>query len=502
DDFTLYRVNVLKLTLGDTLSTFVNPVQSTIFNATTKITTNLINTYTNTPLIIQQNLISKITIRNNSVDFVDDIKLSATKSLNTITNTDLLLKRFDVLKLTLGNDLATFTTAIQSPTITATTEIKSDIINTNTSTDLLVKTFDNITRLTIGDTISTFTTALQASTITATTKFVSPILSSNSSSLTLRTNVANETLIISAGTVSFGSVLNLSMSSGKTIYSDNIASVSTNLILQHQTTSNATLTISPTTLDIGSALNFRMSASKSIIIGSETPVANDYIITKNGGNDLLVRGYDATPEVQTIMTLKASDQSVVFATDVTIQGNLTINGDNTSINISSLEIADNILLLNKGEAGIGVTEGTSGIEIDRGTATEGNFQIVFSEDTNDYIQAGFVGALKVIPYRNSAVSMTDTGITYWNASANRIDSATNIKVVSEKLTLSTDLIMGTSKTIYGTNGTTDNDFWFEKSGNNLYCRTYYDSDIQEIWNVTGGTNIVNFKTFTLYNVKS
>jgi hypothetical protein len=66
------------------------------------------------------------------------------------------------------------------------------------------------------------------------------------------------------------------------------------------------------------------------------------------------------------------DQSLDIAdsvqfTDMVLTGNLTVQGDTTLIENTNLSITDNIILLNNGETGAGVTSGTSGIEIDRGT---------------------------------------------------------------------------------------------------------------------------------------
>jgi hypothetical protein len=53
--------------------------------------------------------------------------------------------------------------------------------------------------------------------------------------------------------------------------------------------------------------------------------------------------------------------------DAVIYGNLTVQGTTTSINTTDTEITDNILVLNQGEVGAGVSKGTSGIEIARGS---------------------------------------------------------------------------------------------------------------------------------------
>lgn len=66
---------------------------------------------------------------------------------------------------------------------------------------------------------------------------------------------------------------------------------------------------------------------------------------------------------------------------VYITGDLTVQGNTTTVNTSNMTIEDNIIVLNKGESGAGVTVGTAGIEIDRGTALHGNVQFLWSEET-------------------------------------------------------------------------------------------------------------------------
>ena len=56
---------------------------------------------------------------------------------------------------------------------------------------------------------------------------------------------------------------------------------------------------------------------------------------------------------------------------VKINGDLQVTGESTSAN--DLIVSDNIIILNDGEQGAGVTLGTSGISIDRGSETTANF---------------------------------------------------------------------------------------------------------------------------------
>jgi hypothetical protein len=68
-----------------------------------------------------------------------------------------------------------------------------------------------------------------------------------------------------------------------------------------------------------------------------------------------------------------------------ITGNLTVNGSATTVSTTELVVEDNIITLNDGEVGAGVTAGSAGIEIDRGT--EATVSFVWNE-ANDRWTAG------------------------------------------------------------------------------------------------------------------
>jgi flagellin-like hook-associated protein FlgL len=57
---------------------------------------------------------------------------------------------------------------------------------------------------------------------------------------------------------------------------------------------------------------------------------------------------------------------VVNTHSLVVTGNLAVTGTTTSVNSTNTSITDNIVTLNKGETGAGVTAVYSGIEIDRG----------------------------------------------------------------------------------------------------------------------------------------
>jgi hypothetical protein len=70
---------------------------------------------------------------------------------------------------------------------------------------------------------------------------------------------------------------------------------------------------------------------------------------------------------------------------VIVTGNLVVEGNTVSVEVSNLSIEDNIITVNAGELGNGVTLQYAGIEVDRGT--EDNASFVFDESANTWILA-------------------------------------------------------------------------------------------------------------------
>lgn len=75
----------------------------------------------------------------------------------------------------------------------------------------------------------------------------------------------------------------------------------------------------------------------------------------------------------------------VLSGDVIVTGNLTVKGTSTTVQSTNLEIEDNLILLNKGEIGPGITEVFSGIQIDRGSSlAKPDSYFVFDESVSHY----------------------------------------------------------------------------------------------------------------------
>jgi hypothetical protein len=64
---------------------------------------------------------------------------------------------------------------------------------------------------------------------------------------------------------------------------------------------------------------------------------------------------------------KLNTSYTIDTTDVIITGNLTVQGSQTAIETTNTTLKDNIIVLNDGEVGAGVTLGTAGIAVARGS---------------------------------------------------------------------------------------------------------------------------------------
>jgi hypothetical protein len=194
------------------------------------------------------------------------------------------------------------------------------------------------------------------------------------------------------------------------------------LIVFTTTTNNQLITITPNvqldgtfTINGGVTVN-NILDEDTLSSNSETALATQqsikaYVDNENAAQDLDFAGDSGTgsvlldSETLTIagtaneIETTASGQTITIGlpSNVTIAnnlnvggntiitGDLTVNGTTTTVNTTELVVSDNIITLNEGELGAGVTAGSSGIEIDRGT--EATKSWVWDE-TNDRWTAG------------------------------------------------------------------------------------------------------------------
>lgn len=82
-------------------------------------------------------------------------------------------------------------------------------------------------------------------------------------------------------------------------------------------------------------------------------------------------------------------------TDLTLSGNLTVNGTTTTIDTTNLVIEDNMVVLNKNQTGTPATTLDSGIEVERGTATNAS---VYWDESTDKWKCNLGGTVKTIAF--------------------------------------------------------------------------------------------------------
>lgn len=127
--------------------------------------------------------------------------------------------------------------------------------------------------------------------------------------------------------------------------------------------------------------------------------ANDATITLTAGAGLSGGGNFTTDQSSNETITINVDSSVVrttgaqsiagnktFSNDVIVSGNFTVNGTTTTVNTATLNISDNILVLNNDVTGT-PTE-NSGIEVERGTATNVLFRWNESNDRWEFTNDG------------------------------------------------------------------------------------------------------------------
>jgi len=146
---------------------------------------------------------------------------------------------------------------------------------------------------------------------------------------------------------------------------------------------------------------------------STTDLVNSLMVF-NGDNDLVI-GVGST--IDEILFQKGA----TFTGNLTINGDLFVNGTQTVINTTTLTTSDNLLTLNYGETGSGVTAGTAGIEVERGTGT--NYLFAFQE-SDDTFRAGLTGQTQAIATRED--SPQAYGIPYWNGTAYQFATASDL----------------------------------------------------------------------------
>lgn len=197
--------------------------------------------------------------------------------------------------------------------------------------------------------------------------------------------------------------------------------------------------------------------------------------------------YYTETEADALLYQKLDTAGGTIENDLVVRGNFTVSGTQFITETETVLIEDNLLVINYGEQGAGVTAGEAGIEIDRGSAT--NYRFMFDE-TNDFFMVGISGVEQAVATRED--TPTNNLVPYWNASQYRFDTDGSVDHTDLSSTIQKFTDMNEPNGFENTTDTTlsfDNDeLTFTISGTNY---SFYASGIKYTKNTGASVQIPN-----------
>jgi hypothetical protein len=164
------------------------------------------------------------------------------------------------------------------------------------------------------------------------------------------------------------------------------ATVSGNLSAANLSISNtlntANITASGNVNAVGATLSGNINAANATVNG-----------TLNTANAIVSGSFSAASAV---ISGNLNAASATITNDLTVDGNLTVNGNMVTVNTATLEVEDNIVRVNKYAAQTTPMNINGGLEVFRG-GTAPVAQLIWDE-TSDKWQAGTAGSLKELSY--------------------------------------------------------------------------------------------------------
>lgn len=155
----------------------------------------------------------------------------------------------------------------------------------------------------------------------------------------------------------------------------------------------------------GTPLTYEGTPSKTWKVGDQ--------ILKNEKEGFSVRNGDDT------------EYGDLIVRNLTIKEDIVFGGDAFIIDTEEVKVTDNILTLNSGEQGEGVTKGISGLEIDRGKLP--NYFIIFDE-SDDRFKCGTEGNQFPLMLRDNEPDMVDGAFLTWNSTFKRAQTTSTVPI--------------------------------------------------------------------------
>ena len=155
----------------------------------------------------------------------------------------------------------------------------------------------------------------------------------------------------------------------------------------------------------GTPLTYEGTPSKTWKVGDQ--------ILKNEKEGFSVRNEDDT------------EYGDLIVRNLTIKEDIVFGGNAFIIDTEEVKVTDNILTLNSGEQGEGVTKGISGLEIDRGKLP--NYFIIFDE-SDDRFKCGTEGNQFPLMLRDNEPDMVDGAFLTWNSTFKRAQTTSTVPI--------------------------------------------------------------------------
>jgi microcystin-dependent protein len=121
-----------------------------------------------------------------------------------------------------------------------------------------------------------------------------------------------------------------------------------------------------------------------------------------------------------ILALRSNGDAVVTVDNsgnLTVGGNLIVNGTTTTINTEQVLVEDNLITVNTGQTGAPISTLVSGIEVNRGS--EPNYLFAFQE-SSQFFKIGLINELQAVATRDDVLGANR--IPIWNNNDNKFTS--------------------------------------------------------------------------------
>ena len=174
--------------------------------------------------------------------------------------------------------------------------------------------------------------------------------------------------VITRNTIDIGDDTNLTAGTGITLTGDTLSTTDSEIVHDNLSGFVANEHIDHSTITVGSGKGLQ---------GGGT-IDTSRSLSLHTGSAHFTSGVKDKLNTEGVLSGSSHSGDQTFDDNVIVTGNLTVNGTTTSVNSNTVNIGDNIIVLNSDESGTPSQD--AGIEIERGTSTNVRFQ--FKESTD------------------------------------------------------------------------------------------------------------------------